>query len=188
MRWADGAEDGSCGGALALWTAGGARGGGLEEIFGPRWALVGLLLPWHALMSALACGWYLIYVIAHWAWRSGLAPWGGVCPRARGSLRALGGPGCLGLAFRVGAVFFCFPNTISPWTCLAHISPPTTVHMTQTQTGKKKLSGYMVFAKEMRPKVVEENPDFTFGEVGKELGKRWRALSDEAKEEYKAKG
>lgn len=60
--------------------------------------------------------------------------------------------------------------------------------MTQTQTGKKKLSGYMVFAKEMRPKVVEENPDFTFGEVGKELGKRWRALSDEAKEEYKAKG
>eukprot|EP00584_Thalassiosira_punctigera_P006296 CAMPEP_0172528858 /NCGR_PEP_ID=MMETSP1067-20121228/3092_1 /TAXON_ID=265564 ORGANISM="Thalassiosira punctigera, Strain Tpunct2005C2" /NCGR_SAMPLE_ID=MMETSP1067 /ASSEMBLY_ACC=CAM_ASM_000444 /LENGTH=67 /DNA_ID=CAMNT_0013312825 /DNA_START=127 /DNA_END=330 /DNA_ORIENTATION=+ len=50
---------------------------------------------------------------------------------------------------------------------------------------KKKLSSYMLFAKETRPKVIEENPDFTFGEVGKELGKRWRALSDEEKAEYK---
>jgi len=43
----------------------------------------------------------------------------------------------------------------------------------------------MLFAKETRPKVKEENPDITFGEVGKELGKRWRALTDEEKAEYK---
>ncbi|KAL7446057.1 hypothetical protein ACHAXH_009669 [Discostella pseudostelligera] len=52
-------------------------------------------------------------------------------------------------------------------------------------SGKKKLTGYMVFAKEMRPKVLEENSGLSFGEVGKELGKRWRALSDEAKAAYK---
>ena len=43
----------------------------------------------------------------------------------------------------------------------------------------------MLFAKETRPKVKEEHPDFTFGEVGKELGKRWRALTDEQKAAYK---
>ena len=42
----------------------------------------------------------------------------------------------------------------------------------------------MSFAKETRPKVIEENPDFTLGEVGKELGKRWRALSNDQKAEY----
>ena len=39
----------------------------------------------------------------------------------------------------------------------------------------------------MRPKVVAENKDLSFGEVGKELGARWRALSDAKKEEWKAK-
>ena len=40
---------------------------------------------------------------------------------------------------------------------------------------------------EMRPKVIKEKPDLSFGEVGKELGARWRALSDEKKAEWKAK-
>jgi hypothetical protein len=43
----------------------------------------------------------------------------------------------------------------------------------------------MLFAKEMRPKLKEESPDLTFGEVGKELGARWRALSDDEKAKYK---
>ena len=38
-----------------------------------------------------------------------------------------------------------------------------------------------------RPKVIAEKPDLTFGEVGKELGARWRALSDAKKAEWKAK-
>ena len=46
-------------------------------------------------------------------------------------------------------------------------------------------AGYMLFAKETRPIVKEENPTFTFGEIGKEMGARWRALSDEAKAAYK---
>eukprot|EP00571_Detonula_confervacea_P014304 CAMPEP_0172301090 /NCGR_PEP_ID=MMETSP1058-20130122/3041_1 /TAXON_ID=83371 /ORGANISM="Detonula confervacea, Strain CCMP 353" /LENGTH=69 /DNA_ID=CAMNT_0013011087 /DNA_START=56 /DNA_END=265 /DNA_ORIENTATION=+ len=51
--------------------------------------------------------------------------------------------------------------------------------------GKKKLSNYMIFAKETRPTIKEELPDLTFGEVGKELGKRWRALTDDEKAAYK---
>ena len=43
----------------------------------------------------------------------------------------------------------------------------------------------MLFAKETRPKVIAEKPDLTFGEVGKELGARWRALSEEQKGAYK---
>ena len=41
---------------------------------------------------------------------------------------------------------------------------------------KKAVSGYMLFCKEMRPKVKDELPDATFGELGKELGARARAL------------
>ena len=51
--------------------------------------------------------------------------------------------------------------------------------------GKKPLSGFMLFSKEHRPKVKEDNPDITFGQIGKKLGEMWRALSDKEKEEYK---
>ena len=50
---------------------------------------------------------------------------------------------------------------------------------------KKAVSGYMLFCKEMRPKVKDEMPDATFGELGKELGARWRGLSDAEKAKYK---
>mmetsp|Transcript_7094 Transcript_7094/g.16223 ORF Transcript_7094/g.16223 Transcript_7094/m.16223 type:complete len:145 (-) Transcript_7094:192-626(-) len=50
---------------------------------------------------------------------------------------------------------------------------------------KKPLTGYMKFVKAMRPTVLEEKPDLTFGEVGKELGARWKKLSDAQKTKYK---
>ena len=50
---------------------------------------------------------------------------------------------------------------------------------------KKPLSGFMLFSKEHRAKVKEENPDITFGGVGKKLGEMWRALSDSEKQAYK---
>jgi hypothetical protein len=43
----------------------------------------------------------------------------------------------------------------------------------------------MLFSKEHRAKVKEENPDLTFGGIGKELGSMWRALSDKEKQAYK---
>jgi hypothetical protein len=45
----------------------------------------------------------------------------------------------------------------------------------------------MLFSKENRSKVKEEDPDLTFGGVGKKLGEMWRALSDKEKEAYKSK-
>jgi HMG (high mobility group) box len=50
---------------------------------------------------------------------------------------------------------------------------------------KKPLSGFMLFSKEHRAKVKEDNPDITFGGVGKKLGEMWRALSDSEKQAYK---
>ncbi|KAG7340638.1 high mobility group box domain containing protein [Nitzschia inconspicua] len=52
--------------------------------------------------------------------------------------------------------------------------------------GKKPLSGFMLFAKEHRPKLKEEHPDLTFGGVGKKLGEMWRALDEKTKENYKS--
>lgn len=51
-----------------------------------------------------------------------------------------------------------------------------------------KADAYHLFAKEMRPKLKEENPNLSFKELPKELGARWRALSDDEKAKYKSKG
>lgn len=51
--------------------------------------------------------------------------------------------------------------------------------------GKRPLTGFMLFSKENRSKVKEENPDITFGGIGKKLGEMWRALSEKEKAAYK---
>lgn len=71
----------------------------------------------------------------------------------------------------------CFPTLIK---AAAKKSSPT-------KKVKKPLSGFMLFSKENRSKVKEEDPDLTFGGVGKKLGEMWRALSDKEKEAYKSK-
>lgn len=43
----------------------------------------------------------------------------------------------------------------------------------------------MLFSKEHRAKVKEENPEITFGGIGKKLGEMWRALTDKEKQAYK---
>ncbi|KAF2016145.1 hypothetical protein BU24DRAFT_422491 [Aaosphaeria arxii CBS 175.79] len=52
---------------------------------------------------------------------------------------------------------------------------------------KRGLSAYMFFANEQREKVREENPGIKFGEVGKMLGERWKALSEKQRTPYEAK-
>mmetsp|Transcript_4974 Transcript_4974/g.10722 ORF Transcript_4974/g.10722 Transcript_4974/m.10722 type:complete len:694 (-) Transcript_4974:634-2715(-) len=49
---------------------------------------------------------------------------------------------------------------------------------------KKGLSAFMYFSNEMRNKVKEENPGIAFGEVGKLLGERWKALPAEQKVKF----
>ena len=50
--------------------------------------------------------------------------------------------------------------------------------------GTRKLSGYMKFVQSERKNVIKSNPNMAFGAVGKELGKRWGALSDAQKKSY----
>ena len=50
---------------------------------------------------------------------------------------------------------------------------------------KRAPGPYMLFCKDQRPKIVAANPNFTFGEVGKELGAMWKKLSDAEKAKYK---
>jgi hypothetical protein len=52
---------------------------------------------------------------------------------------------------------------------------------------KKPLSGFMLFSKENRAGIKEENPEITFGQIGKKLGEMWRALDDKEKESFKSR-
>ncbi|KAI5788403.1 Non-histone chromosomal protein 6 [Geopyxis carbonaria] len=52
---------------------------------------------------------------------------------------------------------------------------------------KRGLSAYMFFANEQRDNVRNENPGIAFGQVGKVLGERWKALSDKQRQPYEAK-
>ncbi|ODV93063.1 hypothetical protein PACTADRAFT_184821 [Pachysolen tannophilus NRRL Y-2460] len=52
---------------------------------------------------------------------------------------------------------------------------------------KRSLSAYMFFANETRDIVRAENPGIAFGQVGKVLGERWKALSDDQKKPFEDK-
>lgn len=49
---------------------------------------------------------------------------------------------------------------------------------------KRPLSAYQLFVKEQRPKIKENNPAFTFEQIGKELGKQWKEIESNLKESY----
>jgi len=52
---------------------------------------------------------------------------------------------------------------------------------------KRGLSAYMFFANDQRDKVREDNPGIKFGEVGKVLGEKWKALNEKQRTPYEAK-
>ncbi|EDO14988.1 hypothetical protein Kpol_376p1 [Vanderwaltozyma polyspora DSM 70294] len=52
---------------------------------------------------------------------------------------------------------------------------------------KRALSAYMFFANETRDIVRAENPDVSFGQVGRILGEKWKALTPEDKVPFEAK-
>jgi len=49
---------------------------------------------------------------------------------------------------------------------------------------KRGLSAYMFFANDQRDNVREEHPGIAFGQVGKVLGERWKALSTSERKPY----
>ena len=51
---------------------------------------------------------------------------------------------------------------------------------------KKPVKGFMLFSQQKRPEIVAANPEMKFGEIGAQLGKLWKALSDEEKAAFKA--
>ncbi|CCK72326.1 high-mobility group nucleosome-binding protein KNAG_0J02470 [Huiozyma naganishii CBS 8797] len=71
--------------------------------------------------------------------------------------------------------------------------PPREIKKRQTRrkkdpnAPKRALSAYMFFANENRDIVRSENPDVTFGQIGRLLGERWKALDGEGREPYEAK-
>ena len=50
-----------------------------------------------------------------------------------------------------------------------------------TDKPKRKPNAYMNFVKENRPKIVKENPDMGFTDIGRKLGEMWRELTDDEK-------
>ena len=48
----------------------------------------------------------------------------------------------------------------------------------------RKPSGFMKFSSKERKSVMADNPNMEFADVGRELGKRWRALSEAEKKRY----
>ena len=51
---------------------------------------------------------------------------------------------------------------------------------------KKPPTAYMRFVKAKRADVVARNPDMAFADVGRELGRLWRAMSDYEKDQFKS--
>ncbi|KAJ7260931.1 high mobility group box domain-containing protein [Mycena haematopus] len=49
---------------------------------------------------------------------------------------------------------------------------------------KRALSAYMFFSQDWRERIKTENPDASFGEVGKLLGAKWKELDDEERKPY----
>ena len=62
--------------------------------------------------------------------------------------------------------------------------------VTNTKKNKKNKksnsvpSAYILFSHDERPKIKDSNPNMSFVEVGRELGRRWKKASDEVKEHY----
>jgi hypothetical protein len=46
---------------------------------------------------------------------------------------------------------------------------------------KAASNAYMIFCKEMRPKLKKDNNELSFGKIGAKLGELWRNLSTEEK-------
>ncbi|KAG0203785.1 Non-histone chromosomal protein 6 [Mortierella sp. GBA30] len=52
---------------------------------------------------------------------------------------------------------------------------------------KNPMSAYLLFCEEWREKVKAQNPESSFGELGRLLGEQWRKYSEEQKAPYVAK-
>ncbi|KFZ24695.1 hypothetical protein V502_00833 [Pseudogymnoascus sp. VKM F-4520 (FW-2644)] len=68
-----------------------------------------------------------------------------------------------------------------------HTEAPSQARPPYLNAPIRDLSAYMFFAKEQRDSVRDENPGITFGQIGKVLGYRWKALNEKQRAPYEAK-
>ncbi|KAI9097363.1 high mobility group box domain-containing protein [Phlyctochytrium arcticum] len=52
---------------------------------------------------------------------------------------------------------------------------------------KKPMSAFFFYSKENRERIKQENPDITFGLIGRQLGEEWRGLDATQKSTYEKK-
>ncbi|XP_077969094.1 uncharacterized protein LOC144422933 [Styela clava] len=57
--------------------------------------------------------------------------------------------------------------------------------ISKQQEKKKKTTGYMMWANQMRPKVSRQYPGLEFGDVSKKLGDLWKRMPDKEKQMWK---
>ena len=55
------------------------------------------------------------------------------------------------------------------------------------KTSKRLVTGYIIFASEVRKSVVQRNPDCNFGDISRIIGSEWKNLPTEVKAEYEKK-
>jgi structure-specific recognition protein 1 len=64
------------------------------------------------------------------------------------------------------------------------VDKPMATKKPKTRKRRGGPSSFIKFSNEKREEVKRQFPKATFGELGKRLGKMWRALSDEEKQKY----
>lgn len=82
-----------------------------------------------------------------------------------------------------------FPDT-APGTPVAQnvINASTPVSSTlKKKITKRLVTGYIIFASEVRKSVVQQNPDCNFGDISRIIGTEWKNLPSETKAEYEKK-
>lgn len=69
---------------------------------------------------------------------------------------------------------------------LRRLGAARAIHDYPRGKGGKLLTPYIRFAQEVRDQIVAENSGLKITEVGRIIGERWRELTEEAREKYKA--
>ncbi|PKY22848.1 HMG-box [Rhizophagus irregularis] len=60
----------------------------------------------------------------------------------------------------------------------------TAINSRKDRKLKRPMNAFLIFNKEMRPRVLETNPNMTVAEISKTIGENWRGMSEEQREVY----
>ncbi|CAG8435485.1 5748_t:CDS:10 [Diversispora eburnea] len=75
-------------------------------------------------------------------------------------------------------------NPIGTSSSSTSTSTPTTTPNRKDNKLKRPMNAFLIFNKEMRPKVLEMNPNMTVAEISKTIGENWRGMTEEQRDQY----